>query len=145
MPRVAPGDTVRVHYRGRLDDGTVFDSSEGREPISFTVGTGEVIRGFDDAVAGMAAGDTKTVTISPGEGYGDHRAELVLEVPIDDLPGDFRPEVGMALEVRGPNGETVPVRVIAIGADAITLDGNHPLAGEALTFDVTVVDVQPGT
>jgi peptidylprolyl isomerase len=140
MERPAAGDTVRVHYTGRLEDGTVFDTSEGREPIAFTLGAGDVIPGFDEAVAGMAPGDTKTVCVDAEEAYGERRPDLVIEVLKADLPEGITPEVGMALELRGPNGEGLPVRVTAIDDDSITLDGNHPLAGEPLTFDVTVVD-----
>jgi FKBP-type peptidyl-prolyl cis-trans isomerase 2 len=135
------GDTVQVHYTARLDDGTVFDSSEGREPLAFTVGAGEVVPGFDEAVAGMQVGDSKTVRIGPADGYGEHRDELVLDVPTEQLPDDLEPEIGMELALRAQDGQTMPVRVAAVGSDAITLDANHPLAGRSLTFDMTLVAI----
>ena len=141
MATATHGDTVHVHYTGRLDDGTVFDSSEGRDPLSFTVGAGQVIPGFDEAVAGMAPGDSKTVRINPGDGYGDRRDDLVLEVPKEQLPEGLEPELGMELALRGEDGRQLPVRVAGVGDEVITLDANHPLAGQPLTFDLTVVEV----
>jgi peptidylprolyl isomerase len=141
MAAATHGDTVHVHYTGRLDDGTVFDSSEGRDPLSFTVGAGQVIPGFDEAVAGMAPGDSKTVRINPGDGYGDRRDDLVLEVPKEQLPEGLDPEIGMELALRGEDGRQMPVRVAELRDEAIVLDANHPLAGLPLTFDLTVVEV----
>jgi peptidylprolyl isomerase len=141
MATATHGDTVQVHYTGRLDDGTVFDTSEGRDPLSFTVGAGQVIPGFDDAVTGMAAGDSKTVRIGPDDGYGDRRDDLVLEVPKEQLPDGLDPVPGMELALRGEDGRALPVRVADVGDAAILLDANHPLAGETLTFDLTVVAV----
>ncbi len=141
MATATSGDTVHVHYTGKLDDGTVFDSSEGRDPLAFTVGAGQVVPGFDEAVAGMQVGDSKTVRIGPADAYGDHREDLVLEVPTEQLPEGLEPEIGMELGLRGQDGQTMPVRVAAVADDAITLDANHPLAGKALTFDVELVDV----
>jgi peptidylprolyl isomerase len=137
MATATSGDTVHVHYTGKLDDGTVFDSSEGRDPLAFKVGSGQVVPGFDEAVSGMQVGDSKTVRIGPADGYGDHRADLVLEVPSEQLPEGLEPEVGMELGLRGQDGQTMPVRVAAVAEEAITLDANHPLAGKNLTFDVT--------
>lgn len=141
MATATSGDTVHVHYTGKLDDGTVFDSSEGRDPLTFKVGSGQVVPGFDEAVSGMQVGDSKTVRIGPADGYGDHRADLVLEVPNEQLPEGLEPEVGMELGLRGQDGQTMPVRVAAVGEEAITLDANHPLAGKNLTFDVTLVSI----
>ncbi len=141
MATASSGDTVHVHYTGRLDDGTVFDSSEGRDPLAFTVGSGQVVPGFDEAVAGMQVGDSKTVRIGPGDAYGERREDLILDVPTEQLPEGLDPEVGMELGLRGQDGQTMPVRVAAIGEQAITLDANHPLAGQALTFDVTLVSI----
>lgn len=141
MATATNGDTVHVHYTGRLDDGTVFDSSEGRDPLAFTVGAGQVVPGFDEAVSGMQVGDEKTVRIAPGDGYGERRDDLVLDVPNEQLPDGLVPEVGMELGLRGQDGQTMPVRVAAVGTDAITLDANHPLAGKTLTFDVTLVAI----
>jgi len=141
MAIATSGDTVHVHYTGKLDDGTVFDSSEGRDPLAFTVGSGQVVPGFDEAVSGMQVGDSKTVRIGPADAYGEHREDLVLDVPTEQLPEGLEPEVGMELGLRGQDGQTMPVRVAAVADDAITLDANHPLAGKALTFDVELVDV----
>jgi len=141
MATATNGDTVHVHYTGTLDDGTVFDSSEGRDPLSFTLGTGQVVTGFDEAINGMRVGDSKTVRLNPADAYGEHRPDLVLDVPTAQLPDGLEPEIGMELGLRGQDGQTMPVRVAAIGADAITLDANHPLAGKALTFDITLVSV----
>ncbi len=141
MATANTGDTVHVHYTGRLDDGTVFDSSEGRDPLAFTVGAGQVVPGFEEAVNGMQVGDSKTVRIAPGDAYGERREDLLLDVPNEQLPEGLEPEVGMELGLRGQDGQTMPVRVAAIGDEAITLDANHPLAGEPLTFDVELVDV----
>ncbi len=141
MATATNGDTVHVHYTGKLDDGTVFDSSEGRDPLAFTVGAGEVVPGFEDAVSGMQVGDSKTVRIGPADAYGERRDDLVLDVPTEQLPEGLEPEVGMELALRGHDGQTMPVRVAAVGGDAITLDANHPLAGHALIFDVKLVAV----
>ena len=141
MATATNGDTVHVHYTGKLDDGTVFDSSEGRDPLAFTVGAGQVVPGFEEAVAGMQVGDSKTVRIGPADGYGERRDDLVLDVPTEQLPEGLEPEIGMELALRGQDGQTMPVRVAAVGSEAITLDANHPLAGRALTFDVELVAV----
>jgi peptidylprolyl isomerase len=141
MPTATTGDTVHVHYTGRLDDGTVFDSSQGRDPLAFTVGAGQVIPGFDDAVTGMQVGDSKTVRLGAGEAYGKRRDDLRLDVPSAQLPDDVEPRVGMELELRGQDGQPVPVRVAAVDDETVTLDANHPLAGQALTFDVELVAI----
>ncbi len=141
MATANTGDTVHVHYTGRLDDGTVFDSSDGRDPLAFTVGAGQVVPGFDEAVNGMQVGDSKTVRIGPGDAYGERREDLLLDVPSEQLPAGLEPEVGMELGLRGQDGQTMPVRVAAVGDEAITLDANHPLAGQALTFDVKLVSI----
>jgi peptidylprolyl isomerase len=133
------GDTVHVHYTGRLDDGTVFDSSEGRDPLAFTVGSGQVIPGFDEAVAGMSPGDTKTVRIEVDEAYGARRDDLVLEIGKEQLPDGLEPHVGMELAIRGDDGRQLPVLVTEVRDAAIVLDANHPLAGQPLTFDLTLV------
>ena len=136
-----PGDRVAVHYSGRLDDGTPFDSSEGREPLAFTLGAGQVVAGFDAAVDGMEVGDTKTVRLAPEDAYGARRDDLVLRVPRAALPDDVRPQPGQTVELGLQGGGTVEARVVEAGPDALTLDANHPLAGQALTFDLRLVDV----
>ena len=135
------GDTVQIHYTGTLDDGSTFDSSEGREPLSFTLGSGQVIQGFDDAVTGMEVGDNKTVRIPANEAYGEARDDLILEMPRDQVPPDVQLELGMQLSVQQQNGQAVPVTVVEITDDTVKLDANHALAGQALTFALELVAV----
>lgn len=136
------GDTVQVHYTGKFDDGSVFDSSAGREPLEFTVGSGQVIPGFEQAVEGMAVGQTKTVTIPAAEAYGDRVAEAVLQVPREQLPPDLEPEVGQQLVMQSRDGRQIPIVVVEVTEDSITIDANHPLAGRDLTFEIELVAVQ---
>ncbi len=135
------GDKVRIHYKGTLADGSVFDSSEGREPLAFTVGSGAVIAGFDEAVTGMRVGEKKNVVIPVDKAYGERDEEMVMEVPRDQVPPDLEPEIGQRLEVGGINGEMLVVKVIAVTDTCITLDANPPLAGKALTFDIELVSI----
>jgi peptidylprolyl isomerase len=141
MTAAKRGDTVRVHYRGSLSDGTVFDASEGRDPLQFAIGAGQVIPGFDQAVEGLCVGDRRTLTIPCAEAYGPHHEELMATVPRHDLPKDIHPEVGDEYQVNQPGQPPLVVRVAALTADTITLDGNHPLAGQDLTFDIHLVEV----
>ena len=141
MSQAKAGDTVRIHYTGTLDDGTQFDSSAGREPLEFTVGSGQVIPGFDKAVEGMAVGDSKKVNIPAEDAYGPRHDQLVQEVPRDALPDDLEPEVGMGLQAQGPEGQVMDLTVTAVAEDSITVDGNHPLAGQALNFDLELVEI----
>lgn len=141
MAQAAIGDTVRVHYTGSLDDGTVFDTSSGREPLEFTIGGGQVIPGFDSAVSGMSPGDSETVKIPAEEAYGPHQEEMMLEVDRAQVPAELNPQVGERLEIKQQNGQSVPVTVTKVTETLITLDGNHPLAGKALTFEIELVDV----
>jgi peptidylprolyl isomerase len=136
-----PGDTVHVHYTGRLDDGTVFDASEGRDPLAFTIGQGQVIEGFEQAVDGMVVGTEKTVRIPPDEAYGTRRDDLLIEVPREQLPEEMAVEVGMQLQLRREDGGALPVTVAETADESITLDANHPLAGEALTFELQLVAI----
>ncbi len=140
MP-VKNGDTVRVHYRGSLTDGTVFDDSEGREPLAFTVGLGQVIQGFERAVVGLEPGDSTNVSIEPEDAYGPHHAALRHVVTVDDFATE--PYVGGEVNVVSPDGDEMPGRIVAIEGDEVTLDFNHPLAGETLVFEVTLVEVDP--
>ena len=135
------GDTVRVHYTGRLDDETVFDSSEGREPLTFTLGAGQVVPGFDRAVTGLEEGESRTVRMEPDEAYGARRDDLVLTVPHDAFPNGVSPSEGQRLQLGLQGGGTIDARVAEVGDEAVVLDANHPLAGQALTFDVTLVEV----
>ncbi|HQE18242.1 MAG TPA: peptidylprolyl isomerase, partial [Aggregatilineales bacterium] len=132
---------VRVHYTGRFEDGTVFDTSQGREPIEFTLGEHEVIPGFENAVAGMQAGETKTTQIPPEDAYGERREDLLIDVPRAEVPADIDPQVGQTLQVQGAGGQVFPVVVASVGEDTITLDANHPLAGRSLIFDIHLIDI----
>ncbi|MBB4637117.1 FKBP-type peptidyl-prolyl cis-trans isomerase [Longimicrobium terrae] len=140
MAEAKSGDTVRVHYTGTLDDGTVFDSSEGREPLEFTLGTGQVIAGFDHGVTGMQPGDERTVVIPAADAYGEAREELVLQVPRSQFPEGVIPEIGRKLQMSdGQN--TFVVTVAEVRDDVVLLDANHDLAGKQLTFRLTLVDI----
>jgi FKBP-type peptidyl-prolyl cis-trans isomerase 2 len=136
------GDTVHVHYRGTLDDGTEFDSSEGSEPIVFTIGAGQVIPGFEDAIEGMNPGDKKTEKIESGNAYGERRDELVFTVSRDQMPEGTDIEVGDMLRVGFPDGSNAAVQVTAADDQSVTLDANHPLAGKNLTFELELVEIE---
>lgn len=133
------GTTVRVHYRGTLEDGSVFDSSEGREPLEFTLGEGQVIPGFESAVIDLAPGESVTVTISPEEAYGPRLEEGMQTVPVSAFWET--PEPGMVVQLVAPDGTQLAATVMEVGEEEATLDFNHPLAGEALTFEITLVEV----
>lgn len=137
----ATGDNVRVHYRGTLDDGSEFDSSAGRDPLEFRLGTGQVIEGFDKTVTGMKPGETRSARFEADDAYGSRRDDLVLNVPKEQFPPEITPEVGQQLELQQENGQSVPVTITAIEGDTVTLDANHPLAGQALTFDIELVEI----
>lgn len=141
MSQAKAGDTVKIHYTGTLDDGTEFDSSRGREPLEFQLGSGQVIPGFDRAVDGMAVGESKTVAIPAGDAYGERQEDMVQEVPRSALPPDMEPEVGMALGARSQDGAEMRLTVTAVAAETITVDGNHPLAGKALNFAIELVSI----
>lgn len=135
------GDKLRIHYTGRLEDGAVFDTSENREPLEFTVGSGEIIPGLDAGVVGMAVGETREVTVAPEDGYGHRDASRIHAVPREAVPDDVPTEPGTQLSVKTQDGGTVPVIVAEVTESHITLDANHPLAGRQLTFDVTLVEI----
>lgn len=141
MTQAKSGDTVRIHYRGTLDDGTQFDSSAGRDPLEFALGGGQVIPGFDSAVDGMSVGDSKTVTIAPDEAYGQRHEQLVQQVPRSALPEDIEPTVGMQLQSQSPDGQVMNLVVVQVEDESITLDANHPLSGQALTFAIELVEI----
>ncbi|MCE5198372.1 MAG: peptidylprolyl isomerase [Armatimonadota bacterium] len=141
MAEAKQGDRVKVDYTGKLQDGTIFDSSDGREPLEFTIGGGQVIPDFESALVGMNPGDKKTVQIPATRAYGARRDDLVLEVGRDQFPEDIKPEVGDQLQLRQPDGMSAVVTVTEANDQSVTLDGNHPLAGEDLTFDVELVEV----
>jgi len=141
MQQVKSGDTVKVHYHGKLTDGTTFDSSEGREPLEFEVGSGSVIAGFDTGVTGMTVGEKKTVNIPVDEAYGQKQEDLFMEFPLDRFPEDMKPEVGAQLNMSNGQGQNFPVVIREVREDAVVLDANHPLAGEDLTFDLELVEI----
>lgn len=141
MAQANKGDNVQVHYTGTLEDGTVFDTSVEREPLSFKLGDGMVIAGFEKAVLGMNEGDTKTVEITPEEGYGEYHEEMTITVPRSQLPPEITPEVGMMLQVRTEDGSAQHVVIKELSEEELVLDGNHPLAGKTLNFELTLVKV----
>ena len=141
MSAAKSGDTVSIHYTGSLDDGTEFDSSDGREPLEFVLGSGQVIAGFDDAVTGMAVGDKKSVRMEADQAYGERRDELVQEVPRSALPEEIKPQEGMALQSQSPEGHIMNLVVTNVADESITVDANHPLAGQALSFDIELVKI----
>jgi len=136
------GDTVKVHYTGTLGDGTTFDTSVEREPLEFTLGAGQVIPGFEEAVIGMQVGQSKTVTIPSEEAYGPHSDELIMVVERDQLPEGLDPEVGQQLQTQGADGRTTIVVVTEVSETTITVDANHPLAGKDLTFEIELVEIE---
>jgi len=140
MPEAKRGDTVRVHYTGTLEDGTVFDSSREREPLEFSLGIGQVIPGFDQALTGMKPGESKKVTIPAAEAYGPYRSELVLVVDRSEFPPDIEPGIGDQFQL-SQDGQSFVVNVTDVTDQAVTLDANHPLAGEDLTFDLELVEI----
>lgn len=141
MSQAKNGDKVAVHYTGKLSDGTIFDSSSGREPLSFTLGSGQVIPGFEEAALGMQAGESKTVTIPEEKAYGSYDAEKIINFPADRIPQDVQPEVGMQLQLQGQDGQPIIVRVTEITEEHVKLDANPPLAGKDLTFDIELVTI----
>lgn len=141
MVQVKAGDTVKVHYSGFLDDGTIFDSSLEREPFEFTLGQGMVIPGFEDAVVGMDVGDTKTVNIPTDQAYGPYRDELLVAVERSQVPPNIEPDVGVELQIRTPEGTVTNVTITEMDENSITLDANHPLAGQDLIFEIKLVEI----
>jgi FKBP-type peptidyl-prolyl cis-trans isomerase SlpA len=141
MTKVKDGSTVKVHYTGKLTDGTVFDSSEGREPLAFTIGAGMMIPGFEQGVLGMELNEEKTVSIKPEDAYGEVREDMVAEVPKAQLPPDMEVEKGMDLMSQTPDGQQMVVKVVDVKDDSIVVDANHALAGKELVFDIKVVEV----
>jgi peptidylprolyl isomerase len=141
MSHVKNGDTISIHYTGKLDDGTVFDSSVGGKPITFTLGAGEVIPGFEAGTVGMQVGDKRDIVIPPEQGYGPYFEELVKVVSREAFPPNLTPTAGQTFEMQLPSGEGIPVRIIDVEGDEITLDANHLLAGETLYFNIELVSI----
>lgn len=142
MTQVKPGDTVHVHYTGKLEDGTVFDSSENREPLEFTVGEGQIIPGFEQLIVGMNPGESKTGTIPSDMAYGPYYNDMVITVNRSQVPDNVEPKVGQQIQMRNTeDGREVIATITEVAEHSITLDGNHPLAGKDLTFDVRLVEI----
>lgn len=135
------GKTVKIHYTGTLDDGTQFDSSAGRDPLEFQMGAGMVIPGFEQGVADMEVGEKKSIHIPAAEAYGERREDLVMQFERSQLPVGLEPEVGMGLQMQGPQGQPVPVTVTEVSEENITIDANHQLAGQNLNFELELVEV----
>lgn len=135
---IKAGDTISVDYTGKKDDGSVFDTSEGKSPLKFTVGAGMLIKGFDEAVVGMAVGESKTVVIPPEEGYGPRQDDAFVEIPREHIPEEVPLREGIVLQLQDPQGRPVPAVVAEISDQAVKMDLNHFLAGETLTFDITI-------
>jgi len=141
MSEAKSGDTVRINYTGKLTDGTQFDSSEGREPLEFQVGSGQIISGLDREVEGMKIGDKQTVTVAAEEAYGPHDPAKVQQVPRTALPPELEPQEGMQLQAQTPQGGQVTLIVTTVGEQEITVDANHPLAGKDLVFEIEMIEI----
>jgi peptidylprolyl isomerase len=143
MQQAKDGDKVKVHYHGRLRNGETFDSSQGRDPLEFTVGAGQMIKGFDEGVKGMQPGDKKTVEIGADEAYGQKEEANLIEFPKDQFPPDMTPEPGHQLMLSNDQGQQFPVVIVEVKETSVILDANHPLAGQDLIFDIEMMEVQP--
>ena len=141
MTHVKSGDTVRIHYTGTLTDGETFDSSDGRDPLEFTVGSGQIISGLDAALPGMAVGEKKTVQVPADDAYGQPDPDAQQAVPRADIPEDIPLDLGTQLQVQTPQGQVMPVTVVDVTEEQVTLDANHPLAGKDLTFAIELVEI----
>lgn len=141
MTQVKAGDAVKVHYKGSLKDNTVFDSSEGREPLAFTAGSGMVIKGFDNAVIGMTVGEKKTVEIPVHEAYGPSNPEMILQFPASEFPEDMKPEPGLMIHLSDNMGNNIPATIVEVKDEMVTVDANTPLAGKDLIFDIELVSI----
>ena len=141
MSKAKKGDRVKVHYTGKLTDGKQFDSSQGREPLEFTVGAGQMIKGFDEAIPGMEVGEKKTIKLAPTEAYGESNADAIIEFPKGNIPADMKLEPGMKLQLQGQDGNPIPVVVKEVKDDVVILDANHELAGKELVFDIELTEI----
>lgn len=141
MTEVKSGDKVAIHYTGTLQDGTTFDSSQGRDPLEFEVGSGQIIPGLDGALPGMTVGDTKVVQVPSTEAYGEVNPEMRQSVPREGIPADIPLDIGTQLQMQTPDGQAMPVTVVEVDESTVTLDANHPLAGKDLQFDIEVVSI----
>ena len=141
MSQASAGQTVRIHYTAKLENGTLLDTSAERDPMEFELGSGRVITGLDNAVQGMTVGENKTVTLQADEAFGPHHEQLVVSVPNSELPDNLQPSVGMQLESRPPDGKITKLTVIEVADNFVTIDANHPLAGKVLQFDIELVEI----
>ncbi len=141
MSQAKNGDTVKVHYTGKLENGTVFDTSKDRQPLEFTIGSGGIIPGFEKGIIGMEIGDTKTITVPPEAAYGPRRKDLVVDMKKTDLPEDITPAIGKRLRMRQKDGNPIKITITDMDEDTVTLDANHPLAGNRLVFEVELVEI----
>jgi len=141
MAQAEDGNTVKVHYTGKFEDGTVFDTSADRGPLEFTIGSGQLILGLEQTVIGMSHGESKTVNIPADEAYGQHNAEMLTEIDRSQFPADLNPEVGQHLQLNPPDGQKVMFTVASVSESTVTLDANHPLAGKDLIFDIQLVEI----
>lgn len=141
MAKVQDGDLVKVHYTGKLEDGTVFDRSDENKPLQFVIGEGKIIPGFEEAVIGMEPGESKTVTIPAEKAYGPHQDKMVMTIDRKAVPENIDPMVDQTLQVRQKDGRTFNVKVTGVSEESVTLDANHPLAGKDLTFDIRLAEI----
>lgn len=141
MTQAKSGDTVKIHYKGKFDDGAVFDSSEGRDPLEFKIGDGNIIPGVEEAVIGMSPEETKEAKVPPEKAYGEYRDDMVIEVDKSQFPENIDPQEGQQLELKQPDGQSVVVSVTHVGEEKVILDANHPLAGKNLTFEITLEQI----
>lgn len=141
MAQAKHGDTVNVHYTGRLDDDTVFETSQGRDPLQFTIGVDQLLPAFEETVIGMNPGESRTTNIPSDEAYGPYHEGMVVKVDRQRFPDNLDPEIGQELEVHQNDGQIVPVTVTDVSESSVTLDGNHPLAGKDLTFEIRLVEI----
>jgi len=142
MKEAEVGDLVSVHYTGKLTNGEVFDSSKERDPLEFTLGKKEMLVGFEEGVVGMKPGETKSVKLNPEQAFGDRREDLILEIPKDKFPQHITPSVGLQLNLSNSSGANMLVVITEVGDDSVTLDGNHPLAGQTLVFDIELIEIK---
>ena len=142
MKEAQIGDLVSVHYTGKLTNGEVFDSSKDRDPLKFTLGNNELLGGFEDGVVGMKPGETKSVTLNPEQAFGDRREDLVLKLPKTEFPQHITPSVGLQLNMSNTSGAALTVVITEVGEDSVTLDGNHPLAGQTIVFDIELIEIK---
>jgi peptidylprolyl isomerase len=141
MAKAANGDTVKVHYTVKLTDGTVVDTSSGRDPLEFKLGDGQIIPGFEEAVVGMETGEKSVANVAPEKAYGPHHEELTVKISRDEFPADIDPELGRRLQLARESGDTVNVVITDVTDEHVTLDANHPLAGEELTFEIELMEI----